>query len=238
MARTAQLGLPLVAPAQAQKHVTVNEALTRLDAATQLRVASALVSTPPAASSEGTAYIVPTGASGDWAGKAGRVAVWSNGGWLLLDPKPGWKAWDEGLSQGLIFDGTTWLANVVAVSPNGATTRMRAIEIDHVVTAGATNLVTGAIPSGVMVFGVSGRVKARVQGSGLTAWRVGVPGSDNRYGSGLGAEVNSVLTGLSGSPVSYYAETPLLLTGEGGAFATGEIRLAVHILELGAPYPV
>ena len=36
MARTAQLDLPLVMPAQAQKHVTVNEALARLDAAAQL----------------------------------------------------------------------------------------------------------------------------------------------------------------------------------------------------------
>ena len=36
MAKTAQLDLPLVMPAQAQKHVTVNEALARLDAAAQL----------------------------------------------------------------------------------------------------------------------------------------------------------------------------------------------------------
>lgn len=41
MARTTQLGLPLVLPSQAQKHVTVNEALVRIDAATQLSVRSA-----------------------------------------------------------------------------------------------------------------------------------------------------------------------------------------------------
>ncbi len=32
MTDTTRLGLPLLAPAQAQKHVTVNEALGRLDA--------------------------------------------------------------------------------------------------------------------------------------------------------------------------------------------------------------
>ena len=32
MTDTSQLGLPLLEPAQAQKHVTVNEALVRLDA--------------------------------------------------------------------------------------------------------------------------------------------------------------------------------------------------------------
>ncbi len=238
MARTAQLGLPLVAPAQAQKHVTINEALTRLDAAMQLRVASAVTFTPPAATTDGTAYIVPTAATDDWAGQASRVAVWSNGGWLLLDPKPGWRAWDEGLSRNLTFDGKTWIANAVAISPNGATTFMRVVEIDHVVTAGVTNVVAGAIPSGAMVFGVTGRVIEGVQGSGLVAWRLGVTGSDNRYGSGLGLGANSALSGLSGSPVTYYAETPLLLTGEGGAFASGKIRLGVHILELGVPRSV
>ena len=48
MARTAQLSLPLVMPSQAQKHVTVNEALARLDAAAQLRVHSSRSRCPPA----------------------------------------------------------------------------------------------------------------------------------------------------------------------------------------------
>ena len=38
MSDTYQFGLPLVQAAQAQKHVTVNEALTRLDAVAQMRV--------------------------------------------------------------------------------------------------------------------------------------------------------------------------------------------------------
>ena len=40
MVKTANLELPLVQAAQAQKHVTVNEALALLDAAAQLRLAS------------------------------------------------------------------------------------------------------------------------------------------------------------------------------------------------------
>ena len=84
MARTAQLDLPLVMPAQAQKHVTVNEALARLDAAAQLRVISSLLSTPPASACDGQSYLVPAGATGEWAGhRAGRIAVWSNGGWIV-----------------------------------------------------------------------------------------------------------------------------------------------------------
>lgn len=84
MARTAQLGLPLVLPSQAQKHVTVNEALVRIDAATQLSVRSAAEQAPPASPSEGDIYVIASGASGAWSGRAGEIAIWSNGGWVFL----------------------------------------------------------------------------------------------------------------------------------------------------------
>ena len=68
------LGLPnsrcrCVLPAQAQKHVTVNEALARLDAAAQLRVVSFAETTPPPSAVDGAGYAVPAGASGAWAGQ-------------------------------------------------------------------------------------------------------------------------------------------------------------------------
>ena len=56
-------------PAQAQKHVTVNEALARLDAAAQLRVISFAETTPPASAVDGAGYLVPAGATGAWAGQ-------------------------------------------------------------------------------------------------------------------------------------------------------------------------
>ena len=46
---SARLGLPYLAAGQMQKHVTVNEALTRLDALVQCRAASRTVATAPAA---------------------------------------------------------------------------------------------------------------------------------------------------------------------------------------------
>ena len=41
------LGLPYLQPSQAQKHVTHNEALLRLDQVVQLRLSAVDVSTPP-----------------------------------------------------------------------------------------------------------------------------------------------------------------------------------------------
>jgi hypothetical protein len=75
MTDTANLGLPLVQPAQAQKHVTVNEALARIDGLAQLTLVSVSETVPPVSPAEGTAYGVPAGAANAWAGQAGHVAV-------------------------------------------------------------------------------------------------------------------------------------------------------------------
>ena len=235
MSRTAQLELPLVLPAQAQKHVTVNEALARLDAVAQLRVVSSALATPPATAVEGASYLVPAGAGGAWAGMGERIAVRSNGGWVFLSPRAGWRAWDESRYGVLAFDGSRWVADAIVTSPHGAATAFRVIEFDHEIAAGATNLTSAGIPSHSQVIGVTGRVIVALSGGGLTSWRIGVAGAADRYGSGLGLGAGSHLVGLSGTPVTYYAPTPLQLSAQGGTFASGTVRLAIHILTLEPP---
>jgi hypothetical protein len=235
MSKTAQLELPLVAPAQAQKHITVNEALSRLDAVAQLRVVSSAIASPPAAVQDGASYLVPAGAGADWAGMDGRIAVRANGAWVFLTPRAGWRAWDESRYGCLCYDGTDWVADALVTSPHGAGTAMRVIEFEHALAPGVTNATMMTIPSHSQVIGVTGRVLVAVSGEGVGSWRIGVPGADNRYGSGLGIAANSYLVGLSGSPVAYYSPTPLLLTAEGGSFASGSVRLAVHLLTLAPP---
>ncbi|MGC4023892.1 MAG: DUF2793 domain-containing protein [Mesorhizobium sp.] len=58
MEETSNLALPYILPSQAQKHVTHNEALRRLDALVQLAVVSRATGTPPASPTEGDRYIV------------------------------------------------------------------------------------------------------------------------------------------------------------------------------------
>jgi len=55
MTETNQFQLPLVQASQAQKHVTVNEALARLDAAAQLRLESIVIAVPPVTATDGEA---------------------------------------------------------------------------------------------------------------------------------------------------------------------------------------
>jgi len=91
---TIHLGLPYLAPAQAQKHVTHNEALRKLDALVQLSVLDADRTAPPSSPAEGDRHIVATGATGAWAGKDGMVAAYADGAWIYLAAAAGWIAFD------------------------------------------------------------------------------------------------------------------------------------------------
>lgn len=103
------LGLPYIAAAQAQKHVTHNEALRVLDALVQLSVAD-IADTPPVAAEPGARHIVGPAPTGAWAGQAGAVALWDDGAWQFFAPQPGWRAWRRDTAQTVVFDGTAWLA--------------------------------------------------------------------------------------------------------------------------------
>lgn len=235
MSETARLGLPLVQPSQAQKHVTVNEALTRIDAVAQMRLVSRSITVPPAPVVEGAAYAVPVGASGDWAGQEGQVAVGVSGGWMYLTPAAGWRAWiaDEGAMA--LFDGADWAAGAVSVTANGAGLRHRSVEIDHAVAAGASSTTGPVIPSHALVYGVTGRVVSEITGT-ATGWQIGIAGvSPDRYGTGYGTGAGSWARGLTSSPLAYFEDTVLTLTAEGGSFAGGRVRLAVHLAELALP---
>ncbi|RMF35075.1 MAG: DUF2793 domain-containing protein [Alphaproteobacteria bacterium] len=237
MANTPEFDLPLLAAAQAQKHVTVNEALSRLDALVHPRITLPALTTPPATANEGECYQVAAGATGAWAGQDGMLAVWLNGGWSFSTPKQGWRGFDQVQGAPVLFDGTAWIADAVAASAGGAATIQRVIETDHSLAAGASSATAALIPANAQVIGVTARVIADITGS-ATGWSLGVAGATNRYGSGLGLAKNSWAQGLSGAPVTYYADTSLILTAEGGTFAGGAVRLAVHLTELVIPRSV
>jgi hypothetical protein len=104
------LGLPYIQPAQAQKHVTHNEAIRRLDVLVQLSVQSRTIATPPSAATDGDRYIVPNGATDAWSDKVGSIALHENGGWAFFDVQTGWRAFVIDDNEETYFDGTDWSA--------------------------------------------------------------------------------------------------------------------------------
>ena len=172
---------------------------------------------------------MPRAAPGTGQGRADRIAIFSNGGWVHLNAKIGWQAWIEDEASAFRFDGSNWVALGSFGDPVGeGGTQLRTLEFDHVVTAGGTNETLASIPSHASVYGVSGRVVEAITTSIATSWKIGVPGSDDRYGDSYGLLFNSYALGMSGQPQTYYSDTPLLLTAAGGDFVSGTIRLRIH----------
>ncbi len=101
------LNLPYLAPAQAQKHVTHNEALRQLDAIVQLSVAR-VADTPPSSPENGDRVIIGTSPSGDFTDKPYQLAAFQDGAWEYFTPKTGWRAYVEDAGELRIFDSTAW----------------------------------------------------------------------------------------------------------------------------------
>ena len=75
MTESAKLRIPYIAAAQAQKHVTHNEAMTLLDTLVQLSVLDKDLTAPPGSPEEGDCYIVAAaGGTATAPGQAGRSA--------------------------------------------------------------------------------------------------------------------------------------------------------------------
>jgi Protein of unknown function (DUF2793)/Repeat of unknown function (DUF5907) len=107
---TTILTLPLILAAQAQKHVTHNEALVKLDLIVQLSVLSRNTLTPPVTPVVGDRYIVGGIGTGAWAGQDQKIALFTLGGWTFTTALLGWQAYIVDESQMGFFDGTTWIA--------------------------------------------------------------------------------------------------------------------------------
>lgn len=234
MSSTTQLGLPLLQPAQAQKHVTVNAALARLDGLVNLTVVSRSVAVPPAVVIDGAIYSVPFGAVNEWAGQDGRLAIGTNGGWDFAIPQRGWRAMilDEGAIA--IFDGNGWRPGMLTLSPHNAGLSARVAELDHTIAAGSVSTTAVMIPANSVVIGATARVISDITGT-LTSWSLGNPGAPARYGSGLGTPAGSFARGILAQPTAFYAPEAMQLDAVGGDFAGGAVRIAVHYLELALP---
>ncbi len=132
--KTALQLLPLIQPAQAQKHVTHNAALTALDVLVQTSATSRTVTVAPVGAVSGDCYIVAAGATGVWLGQDLSVAVYSGSFWDFYAPKTGWRVWIEAENAEAVFNGTVWTTSA------NRTERVAALGISA--TADDTNRLT------------------------------------------------------------------------------------------------
>jgi hypothetical protein len=208
---SAILALPYLQPAQAQKHVTHNEALRQLDVLVQLTVADRDLNLPPANPAEGTRHIVGPGASGEWAGHAGEIAVFLGGAWEFLAPLPGWQAsvLDEGTV--VVWSGTAWVAPLTTLPLMGINT-----------TADATNRLAVASPATLLNHAGAGhQLKLNKAAAGDTGSLL--------YQTGFSGRAEIGLAGSDDLSVKVSADGAVWATALTAAAADGRITLPVGL---------
>ena len=133
-----RLALPLIVAAQAQKHLTHNEALLRLETLVQPVVQDMAALTPPASPSPADCVVVGAGASGAFTGQDGKIAAHIADAWHFFAPEPGWMVVLAGTGQPYVHSAGGW-AELPAAS---AQQNLARIGINA--TASATNRLTVA----------------------------------------------------------------------------------------------
>ncbi|MFZ0845980.1 MAG: DUF2793 domain-containing protein [Pseudolabrys sp.] len=231
MTSTPRLSLPVIEAAQAQKHVTHNEALALLDALVQLTVESRTLTAPPGSPAEGACYIPATGATGAWSGWDGQIAVY-NDGWSSIAPLPGLKAWVRAERLTVTYEDAVW-RDGIALTASGGRVTLRAKEEELTLTGAYVETAdTAFIPDRAIVLGVSSRTTLAI--TGATSYGVGVAANTTQFGNLLGTTLGSTNVGVIG-PSGFYADTKARVTANGSNFTAGKVRLVVYFIEMSAP---
>jgi hypothetical protein len=106
MATTVNLAFLLLEANQYNPETVINNNYKLLDCLVHLAVESDSITTPPAAS-DGQSWIVPSGATGVWAGKSGNIAYYYNG-WNYIVPSIGYWAYIKSVNQHRVWTGAIW----------------------------------------------------------------------------------------------------------------------------------
>ena len=204
------LSLPYILPAQAQKHVTHNEALRQLDVIVQLAVTARNLAVPPVSPAQGDRYIVAAGASGGWAGKSGQIALFDAGAWQFFAPVTGWTAWIAAESVLASYNGSLWVTQ--ADGPQNFD------QIGISATADATNRLTVSSPATLLNHAGAGpQLKLNKAATSDTASLLFQTGFSGRAEMGTaGNDDFSIKVSANGSA---------FVTGLSIAAATGQVTL-------------
>lgn len=156
MPNTSNLVLPLLASGQAQKHVTVNESLFKLDGIVQLSVISQGLNTPPVSPTEGNRYIAGNSPTDTWSTGARNVWLFADNIWNKLVPRTGWMAWVEADGIIVIWTGSAWTPIGGIGTASFAATRWDFADFHQIATTGNPPFVGEAVASGTISAAITG----------------------------------------------------------------------------------
>ena len=127
---------------QAQKEFYVNEAHALADALLHAACEDEAAA-PPVDPADGEAWLVATGATGEWAGEDGKLAARQAGNWLVVAPKDGMRLFDRATGQVLLYNGG-WQRPAAPALPSGGSV------IDAEARAAIADLISALVGGGVL----------------------------------------------------------------------------------------
>lgn len=236
---TPHLGLDYLMPEQAQKHVTLNDALRRLDGLVQLSVINRNETAPPQNPKNGDRYLVAAAASGAWQRHDNKLALFEDTGWAFVGPQAGWTLWDEEAESLLVFDGTIWkplLADAGKPVPSAGAQKSVATSLfqtDEAIFDLARDTGDLKIPSHITLLGVSAKVLDKI--TGPNNWTLGTDQGNDRFGKGIMPNKDTEVLGPADPPAVYWDSESIVLTPGHGSFTGGRVAVAIHYIRLPTP---
>jgi hypothetical protein len=114
--------LPLLAVSQAQKEITHNEALVRVDALLHPVVEDVLATAPAATDTDiGKCWLVAAAPNGEWAAKAGQIAIWIGGGWRFCAAANGMRLRLQSSGTDIFRSNDQWVTSPTVADPVNGT---------------------------------------------------------------------------------------------------------------------
>ncbi len=125
----------------------------------------------------------------------------------------------------------------IALGEHGQELHHKIAETELTALSGATVTASNLIPAGSLVLGVTARVTTLI--TGATTFDIGDGSTVDRWGNDIAVAANTTtdltdMVGTSGAinPPIFTAANNIVLTGVGGSFTAGAVRLTVHYLTL------
>jgi hypothetical protein len=195
MTTTSHLGLTLIEQSQAQKEVTVNQALTRADAVLNTGAKSRGLNTPPGSPASGDVYIVGLSPTGDWTGKADALAYYDQL-WKFITPNEGMTLWVNDEDTPYTYCGFAWISTV-ANFQYGFANKLRnpGFDIWQRGTSGTVTVGTPAYTADGWVAGSTGAnvTWSQTPGNTLSAFSLKITGNTSVSDTFLRQRIESYL---------------------------------------------
>lgn len=107
---TSRFLLPFILPGQAQKELFHNEALVGIDALLHAAIEDGPLNAPPASPELGQTWLVGAMPTGVWAGQAGKIVTWTEGGWRFFGAHEGTSVWNKAAGFPMRWTGEEWVS--------------------------------------------------------------------------------------------------------------------------------